>query len=232
MDINKIDIDDTFNNKLTPIHESLKNFSPKYRLKDELPEQLMACNFIKEDDCVLELGGSIGRNSCVINTLLKNKGNHLVIEPNPIEASGLKYNKVENNLDFKIEVSAISDKPLYSRGWSTYTYQIPGSVLVNTLTYDQLLEKYDMLFNVLIIDAEGNFSPMLKSFPNILNNIRLIIIEHDFNSNEDLEYFVDVLTTNNFKMTCKYLKNDKYGPGNNWPDGLKNDPIFVSAWVR
>jgi len=28
----------------------------------------MACQFIREDDRVLEFGGSLGRNSCVINT--------------------------------------------------------------------------------------------------------------------------------------------------------------------
>jgi len=227
-----INIDSTINSKLIPIHQKLKKFYPVEDLKNELPEQIMACIFINENDCVLELGGSIGRNSCVINSLLKNKNNHLVIEPSFTEAEKLKKNRDNNNLGFNIEICAISDIPLYSRGWYTYTYQVAGSVPVNTLTYKQIKNKYNINFNVLVIDNEGNFVKMLKSFPDILNNIRLILIEHDFNSSEDLNYFYKIMVNNCFNLTAKYLKNDKYGPGDNWSDGVIGDPIFVSAWTR
>lgn len=33
-------------------------------------------------------------------------------------------------------------------------------------------------------------------------------------------------------MIDKLLKTDKFGPGMNWSDGLKTDPIFVSVWKR
>jgi len=227
-----IDIENTIKQKLNPIHQNLKNFNPFNSLKTEIPEQIMACNFINENDCVLELGGSIGRNSCVINTILKNKNNHLVIEPSIQEAEQLKKNRDNNNLGFNIEICAISDIPLYSRGWYTYTNQVAGSVPVKTLTYKQIKDKYNLNFNVLVIDNEGNIVKMLKSFPDILNNIRLILIEHDFNSAEDLNYFYSVMKANKFNLTEKYLKNDMYGPGNNWGDGVIGDPIFVSAWTR
>lgn len=227
-----IDIDNIIKTKLNPIHQNLKNFQPFNSLLKELPEQIMACNFIREDDCVLELGGSIGRNSCVINTILKNKNNHLVIEPNIIEADKLKKNRDNNNLGFNIEICAISDIPLYSRGWLTHTTQVPRSIPVKTLTYKEIKNKYNQNFNVLVIDNEGNFVKMLKSFPDILNNIKLILIEHDFNSVEDLNYFNDVMKNNKFELTGKYLKNEKYGPGMAWGDGVIGDPIFVSAWTR
>ncbi len=72
--------------------------------------------------------------------------------------------------------------------------------------------KYKLAFTTLIIDNEGNFVDMLKAFPNIIKNIRLIVIEHDFNSFDDLNYFNNTLTENNFKLVDKMLKNDEYCP--------------------
>lgn len=73
---------------------------------------------------------------------------------------------------------------------------------------------------------------MLKSFPNILDGIRLLIIEHDFNSMDDLNYFYKIMKSNNYEISSTYLKNDKYGPGNNWSDGVVGDNIFVSVWSK
>ena len=85
---------------------------------------------------------------------------------------------------------------------------------------------------IIEFDNEGNFCDTLKSFPNILDNIRLLIIEHDFNSFDDINFFKETLKKNNFTLKIKYMKNSKFGPGNNWPHGVIGDPIFVSAWIR
>ena len=45
----------------------------------------MTVKHLKHDDCVLEFGGSIGRNSCVINTILSDKTKHVVVEPSTLE---------------------------------------------------------------------------------------------------------------------------------------------------
>ena len=71
---------------------------------------------------------------------------------------------------------------------------------------------------------------MLKSFPNLLDGIRLVIIEHDFNTQEDLEYFTKTLHDNHFVNHTKYMKCNKYAPGMGWSDGLSTDPVFVSVW--
>ena len=230
--MNSSEIDNILNTIVKPIHNKLINFQPKEQLINEIPEQIMACVNIRPDDCVLELGGSIGRNSCVINSILNDKAQHLVIEPSITEAKKLKFNRDNNNLGFLIEESAISDAPLYSKGWYTFSTQIPGSVKVNTISYNDIVSKYKLSFNVLVIDNEGNFVSMLKSYPNILDGIRLLIIEHDFNSMDDLKYFNDVMKSNQFSNKSNYLKSDKYGPGNNWGDGVIGDPIFVSVWEK
>ena len=224
-------INHVHNNKLKSIHDKLTG-NIKSELSKELPEQIMTCLFLREDDCVLELGGSIGRNSCVINNILRDRTNHVVIEPSMFEASKLLQNRDDNKLEFHIEKSAISDKPLFSREWFTYAEQVPGSVPVNVITLDELKSKYNMKFTALIVDNEGNFVSMLKAFPDLLQNIRLVQIEHDFNSIEDLNYFVNKMTQAGFKKIGDYKKTHVHGPGMNWPDGLKTDDTFVSAWEK
>ena len=95
--------------------------------------------------------------------------------------------------------------------------------------YNDALEN---LNNVLVIDNEGNFVDNLKDFPEILDGVRLLQIEHDFNSEEDIQFFYSTMKQNNFKMTDKFLKTERFGPGINWFDGIRTDPIFVSVWEK
>lgn len=217
--------------KLSSIHNNL-NFNKPEQLRVEIPEQIMAIKHILPNDIVLELGGSIGRNSCCINSLLENKYNHVVVEPILNEAIGLLTNKAANDFKFQIETSAISHVPLYSKNWYTSTVFKEGWKQVDTITFDRLYSKYDLKFNVLVIDNEGNFTETLKQYPHILNNIRLIIIEHDFNSEDDLNFFKNTLSSAGFTMSDSYLKTDPFAPGIQWADGLVSDPVFVSAWTR
>ena len=218
-------------NKLYDVHNNLK-FVDKKLLKQEIPEQLMAFKHLRKDDVVLELGGSIGRNTCVISSILNDSRNLVTIEPNVNEIINLKKNRDLNNFKFHIERNVLSKQPLYSLNWYTYIDKRPNSVKVNNITWPQLKAKYDLDFNVLIVDNEGNFVSTIKDYPNILNGIRMIIIEHDFNSNEDLHYFYDVMKKHKFQITDKYMKSDKYGPGKNWSDGVRSDDIFVSVWEQ
>jgi len=217
--------------KLSEVHKTI-SFHDKNQLLEEIPEQLMALKHIQPDNIVLELGGSIGRNSCIINYILSNKSNHVVVEPSTRELDTLKYNRDINNFGFHIENSAISNFPLYSRYWHTYKTQIEGSTPVNTLTFNDFISNYNLQFDTLIIDNEGNFVDMMKDFPNILDNIKLLIIEHDFNSEDDLCYFKKIMTQSGLKMVDTFLKEHEYGPGINWTDGLNTDPVFVSVWKK
>ena len=199
-------------------------------IKTEIPEQLMTAKHIHPDDCVLELGGSIGRNSCVINSMLSDKIKHVVVEPSRVELDILLKNRDCNNLGFQVENSAISNKPLYSKHWYTFDVPVEGSVPVNCVTFDDFKQKYDLPFNVIVVDNEGNFVNMIKESIQILDNIRMIIIEHDFHTEDDYEYFKSTLKAKGFECKDVYSKTDEYGPGMQWPDGLQSDPIFVSVW--
>jgi hypothetical protein len=217
--------------RLFELHNNL-NFTNKYYLKQEIPEQLMVLKHIKPTDVVLEFGGSVGRNSCIISKILNDSNNLVTIEPNSNERLSLEQNRQLNNFHFKIEPNVLSNIPLYSIGWRTYKNIVHDSTFVNNISWETLLNKYNLNFNVFIIDNEGNFVDNLKTFPTMLENINLLSIEHDFNSEYDLNYFINTMNKNGFRMIDKYMKNDKYGPGINWGDGVQTDPIFVSVWKK
>ena len=108
-------VEHSITNKLADLHSKLKlnygNFSEEY------PEQEMAAMYIKPDDIVLELGGNIGRNSCIIASLLNDSKNLVVFESFNNIAQQLKENRDLNNLNFHIEDCAISKCDLYQKGW-------------------------------------------------------------------------------------------------------------------
>jgi len=168
---------------LSNIHKQLIiNHGDKY---DEYPEQLMSVMYIKPNDCVLEIGGNIGRNSCVIGKLLNDSSKLLVVESDPESVCKLEENRNINSLNFKIESSAISNHPLIQNKWITkqliYNETIPNNwKLVNIISWFDLKKKYNMLFNVLVADCEGALFYILKDEPTFLDNIETIIIENDF----------------------------------------------------
>jgi len=217
--------------ELVKIHNTL-NFTDRRQLTAEIPEQLMVVKHIKPTDVVLEFGGSIGRNTCILSSILDKSENLVTIEPSPIERQGLQKNRQLNGFNFNIEPCVLSNKPLYSKGWYTFGEEQPNSLKVDNITWTELQNKYDLKFNAFVIDNEGNFVENLKVFPNILENVNVLTIEHDFNTEEDLQFFYSTMETNGLKMVDKYMKTDKFGPGMNWTDGLTSDPIFVSVWKK
>ena len=83
--------DEKYQEILLDIHNKIIiNHGSKY---DEYPEQLLAVMFVNPDDCVLELGGNIGRNSCIIGKILKDSNNLLVVESDPLSVLKLDENK-------------------------------------------------------------------------------------------------------------------------------------------
>ncbi|MFI0435518.1 MAG: hypothetical protein ACH350_07330 [Parachlamydiaceae bacterium] len=166
--------------KLEAIHSKL---DLRYgTFKDEYPEQLMAAMFIGRNAKVLELGGNIGRNSCVIASILKNSKNLVVSEPCLQYAEQLQENRDLNELEFQIERSAVSKVNLMQSGWTTIPSHelLPGYTLVEVISFKKLQKKYNIVFDTLVVDCEGALYQMLYDDPSILKNIDLVIIENDF----------------------------------------------------
>lgn len=185
----------------------------------------MSVIFINPDDCVLEIGGNIGRNSYTIAKILNDSTNLLVIESDPNSVSKLEDNKQINSLNFKIENSAISKVPIIQNNWNTKPINednIPnGWTLVNTITWSDLKNKYNMNFNVLVVDCEGALYYILKDEPEFLDNFKTIIIENDFTDIKHKEFVDEEFKRYNLKNI--YRKSGGFEPCYNF---------FYEVWKK
>ena len=199
--------DELDNIKVDTNLSQLKQIHSKLRLKhgtfdDEFPEQLMAVKYLTGNEKVLELGGNIGRNSLIIGYILAQRGSNslVTLECDTRISEKLKENREINGMDFYIENSALSQRKLIQKGWNTIISDtvLEGYKSVNTITLSELMEKYKIVFDTLIIDCEGAFYYILKDMPDILNNIKLIITENDYRDINHKNYIDTILKENNF----------------------------------
>lgn len=189
------------------IYNIHKQLSINYgSFNDELPEQRLSYNFLTGNEKVLEIGGNIGRNSLVIAKLLNDSKNLVVLESDKENAKKLNENKELNNFNFHIEDKALSSKKLIQAGWKSEISDIlkNGYFWVDICNYNYIIDKYNIIFDTLIIDCEGAFYYILNDFPEILNNINLIIMENDYEDINYYNYVNNTLITNNFK--CVYIE--------------------------
>ena len=208
-ELNKIAIDKLANihSKLTIRHGSLK---------DEYNEQRIAVRYLKGNEKVLEIGGNIGRNSLVIASIINgNKDNMVVLESDPESAIKLAENRVINNMNFNIESSALSKRKLIQNGWITLPSEKleNGYSWVNTITLNDLRKKYKINFDTLILDCEGAFYYILLDMPEILENIKLIIMENDYIDIIHKKYVDNILKINNFYIDYFEAGGWDYIPG-------------------
>jgi FkbM family methyltransferase len=202
------------------IEESLADIQSKLTLRhgsfmQEYPEQKMAVKYLTGNEKVLEIGGNIGRNSLVISYILAKNNNYdnlLVLECDPVSSRKLDENRIINGARFQIENAALSNRKLIQKGWDTIVSDtvLEGYVEVNTITYNELNEKYNIAFDTLVLDCEGAFYYILKDNPEILNNIKKIIMENDYQDLEHKKYIDSVLKQNNFN--CIYTEGGGWGP--------------------
>ena len=201
--INENDI----NNKLSDIHSKLKINHGS--LNDELPEQKMVVRYLTGNEKVLEIGGNIGRNTMVIASIVDSL---VTLECDPKIANQLTENRDLNNFNFHIERAALSNRKLIQKGWDTIPSDtlLDGCSWVNTITLDNLKNKYNIAFDTLVLDCEGAFYYILMDMPQILDNINLIIMENDYHNISHKQYINDVLIKNNFKVD--YAEQGGWGP--------------------
>lgn len=210
-----MNIDNNISLKLTELHNKLKINNGTFN--EEYPEQEMAAMFIEPNDVVLELGGNIGRNSCIIASLLTDSSTLVVFESDTKIIPMLKENRDLNNLKFIIEDCAISNVELYQSGWVTKSADVINSIdlsswtKVKNSTWTEIKNKYqNLIFDTLVADCEGALYYILRDEPTFLENFKKIIIENDF---YDIEHknFVDN-NFRNFGFKRVYAKSGGFGP--------------------
>jgi FkbM family methyltransferase len=207
--------------KLNEIH---KYITIKHGNKnDEYPEQLMAINFINENDVVLEIGANIGRNTCIIAQILKDDTNLVTLESNLQHVGELIDNRTTNGFNFQIESSALSKRGLIQKGWITLVSDIvPEDYFkVNTITWNELNNKYNLNFNTLVADCEGALYYILQDEPDMLANFNKIIIENDFTDESHKDFVHDNFIKQGFRVV--YSQAGGWGPCYNF---------FFQVWQK
>jgi len=216
-------LEEDINKKIKYIHNKLKiNYGS---FNDELPEQKMVVRYLTGNEKVLEIGGNIGRNSLVISYILMQKQNTqiVVLESNKKIYSQLIKNKDLNNMHFYVENSALSKRNLIQKEWQTIVSDIvlPDYENVNIISYKELLKKYNINFDTLVLDCEGAFYNILIDMPDMLKDIKLIIMENDYNDINHKKYVDNILTSNLFYRD--YTESGGWGP-------CKNN--FYEVWKK
>jgi FkbM family methyltransferase len=196
--------------KVKHIHKNVKFLGGD--IFDEVPEQRMVAQFLNPKAKVLELGSNIGRNTIIISTILEDENNLVTLETDPRTARILDVNRRSNFMNFKIENSALSSRKLIQRGWETIPSDVvhDGYTTVNVISYQGLIDKYNIEFDTLVVDCEGALYYIFQDFPNILNNIQMIIMENDYHDMEKKNFVDSFMVMNQFERI--YSEEGGWGP--------------------
>ena len=171
----------------------------------QIPQQNMIVKYLTGDEKVLEVGSNIGRNALVIAHILQKKHNNqfVAVECNKKHTYYLQLNKTLNNLNFYIEESAFSKKRVIQNASSNTIVSdrlLYGYNYVNIISYTDLIKKYNIDFNTLILDCDNMFYNILQDMPELLNKIKLIILTNNYNDISHKNFVSNYLKARSFTI--------------------------------
>ena len=192
--------------------EELKKFK-LYNFKNELIEntsterieQLFLQQYIKPTDSVLQLGANIGTSCILVDKLIDNKKMNVCLEPIKEVYDVLVKNKEYNDCGFIPVLGLLSSEK--SVKMNKHAKDLNGSFVskdgeldVTSYTLSELESMINSKFSVLFMDCEGCFIQVLNDFPEILKDLRMIIIEKDRLHELDYSECDEKLTDSGFKI--------------------------------
>ena len=176
-------------------------------------------SLIPSDSTVLELGACIGYISCLTNSLLENKKNHVVLEANRNLIPCLRKNRKLNDCSFYIENSILTNDPsnkeisfyvdkrsiLGSSQIQLDEHRIKDIQKIQTKTIENLEANYNLKFDALICDIEGGEYELFNNVitDNFIRGLKFISIEFHWvvpNSHEKYQNIVNKLKLFGFNI--------------------------------
>jgi FkbM family methyltransferase len=179
----------------------------------EKVEQDLVNKYILENDVVLELGARYGSVSCIINSKLNNKKNQVVVEPDDRVWNALEQNKKNNNCEFNIVKGFISNKKLNLTNLDVHldgygaTFIEDSNTKIPSYSLNNIINKYNLIFNVLVADCEGFLEVFFDENPNFYDNLRLIIFEADYGDKCNYDKIKNKLIEKNFDNILDGFQN-------------------------
>lgn len=165
----------------------------------EVQEQHDANYYIRPDDKVLEIGARYGGVSITINKILKNKRDHVAVEPDSTVWEALEKNRDRHWCEFQICKGAISERPLNINdggynGFGNYTSEEnDGNIELFKIS------DFNIDFNVLVVDCEGAFENFYNENKDFFKNLRLILYERDRKEHCNYDYLEKEFLNMGFK---------------------------------
>ena len=168
---------------------------------------------LSPDAKVLELGSCLGYVSCLTNQLLKNKSQHLVLEANPQLIPWIEKNKRENDCEFAIENSIVSNQKM--NDFYIHDLIVGGSAKRKTAhkieikgeTFESLRSRYGIYFDTLIMDIEGGELHLFQNHKEGIAKFDKIFMEvHPFANiltPEEAQECEDILADLGFEITVR-----------------------------
>jgi FkbM family methyltransferase len=172
----------------------------------EIDEQNLARQYINPNDSVLELGARYGSVSCVINSKLIHKTNHLAVEPDSRIWDALERNKRVNGCEFQIVKGFISNKKHtltnLESGYATFSVETSESDISS-----YLLTQFPIQFNVLVADCEGFLEQFFDENPNLVDSLRMVMFEADAPHRCNYQKIENMLVMKNFYPVHRGFQN-------------------------
>jgi len=189
--------DDLDNNKYYNEKNELINHKNEERV-----EQEQAFKYIEPNDIVLELGGRYGTVSAIINYKLKNKKNHVVVEPDENIIPALIKNKTLNNSNYHILPKIISNtnKMKINGGYGTHYVHSEEKSTNNIISYQDFKKLFPLDFNVIVADCEGCLCEFIENMGDDFSKINKILFEADFPNLCNYDKLIQKLLNNGFNM--------------------------------
>jgi FkbM family methyltransferase len=193
---------------------SSKNSEPlKDRLKNgnwEPEEFSLLKEHVDPGDSVLELGACIGYIGVAVNSLIKNKNNHLVIEANPDLIPVIQKNKKLNGAEFSIKNCMVGNPETMSGEFGVSDFILGSSAYSKSLKKIKVdvVSLFDFIndFNSLMVDIEGGEYALIDEYIDHLHKFDKLMIEfHPFFgfNKEDLKRSVNKIKKCGFKQTAR-----------------------------
>jgi FkbM family methyltransferase len=178
------------------VNEIHDNLFKNYEATTEKPERIGILRNLKKNDRVLEIGANRGGVTEVIAQIVEPK-NFVTIEPS--RKACIYLEKLSNKLGKKFNIfNGVLNNGLESGGLECsdgdddhmYADCKLSDFPKNTdnITFEKLQKKYNINFNVLVIDCEGCYKKILEDMHNkqTFKNIDKIVIEWDGKFMEDI----------------------------------------------
>ncbi len=179
----------------------------------EFEEQLLALKHIDPEDCVLELGGRYGSVSRCIQSVLKDKSQHLIVEPDERVWKALEQNMSNHGFSPIIFEGFISNKPLKlsnlecCNGYGATSEPSDTNNCVQHTSLKNIIDITGLNFNALVADCEGFLETFFRENEWFVKQMRIVIFEKDYCEKCDYEYVINLLNEYGFEPVYEGFQN-------------------------